>query len=96
MALYWRKPIHRSKIDLIPASQGVYKLYWVYGNVYRNERILQYIGESSNLRRRIKGHLEHRWWNWVEIALTKGMSRNQRLNQEYGLIQRRKPPYNIC
>ena len=95
MAIHWRNARHRSDLNQVPHAQGVYKLYWVVGTGRNCEWSIQYIGQSSNLNMRLHQHLQERWWNYVEYAVTSGWRRHQRLKQEKRLIIRHDPPYNV-
>ena len=90
-------------INKIPSSQGVYLFY------YEGEGLL-YVGETSNLRHRIRKHLDHSdrkelaRWLWehgsdslhVEIhVLSDATTASQRRAIELDLIHSRRPRFNI-
>lgn len=86
----WSDDIHLTELSRVPKVSGVYKLYWIYGNT----EVLQYIGQTDNLNRRLIQHTYYRWWNYARYAETRGVRRDGRINLEYRLIRHHLPPYN--
>jgi len=91
----WSRLIHYLELEdptvLLPSTQGVYKLYWIT----KSNRVLQYIGETVDLRRRLgHGHFHKNWWNHCQYSETKGYRESQRKDLEHSLISRHQPRYN--
>ena len=86
----WSDYIHRTELFRVPEVSGVYKLFWIYGNT----EVVQFIGLSNNLHRRINERTYFRWWNFAKFSETRGMRRNERMDLEYRLIARNYPAYN--
>jgi hypothetical protein len=95
-------PVHRLVLDELPRSQGVYLFF--------DDDQLLYVGETENLRSRIKKHLDHsdnkglaRWlWKFgteglnVELQLLDDATKsNARKAFELELIRSRNPVFNI-
>ena len=91
----WSRLIHYSELEdptlSLPSTQGVYKLYWVT----KSNSVLQYIGETVDLRQRLGyDHFHKKWWNHCQYSETKGYRESQRKDLECRLIRRHDPPYN--
>ncbi len=87
----WSRLIHQDEVpEKLPEGQGLYKLYWATSDGVS----LQYIGEASNLHRRLGQWRDYRFWNYCEFAQTTGYSQKRRRGLEVRLISLHKPPYN--
>ncbi len=91
-------------IETVPMTQGLYLF------TDSDSQQTLYVGETSNLRKRLSKHLEHsdnqglaRWiWEhgtgdiWVEYhVLPSSTSKKARKALEYELIQSRRPEFNV-
>ena len=98
---YWRE----SKIASLPARSGIYCVYACTYNAYRDTisiRKLLYIGESENIRERVRGH--ERWDAWrsklqhgEELCFNAALIRpeSDRERAEAAMIYEHKPPCNV-
>jgi site-specific DNA-methyltransferase (adenine-specific) len=95
-------PIHELRLEQVPMSQGLYLLY--------DSTQYLYVGESDNLRSRLKKHLDHSdnkgfaRWLWesgpeglhVEIhVLASDTATRARKALELELIRIRRPVFNV-
>jgi len=93
--LKWSKNLFREKLNNIPKKQGIYKLYWVMtGKDIKKNIVIQYVGQASNLNKKIKEMLEFHWWNVVKFAETPKFIRKKRIIKTHELINNYKPPYS--
>lgn len=96
---YWTE----SNIASLPAESGIYCVYACtdYPNKVQIRKLL-YIGESDNIRERVKGH--ERWDDW-KSELQRGeklcfnaaliSSESDRERAEAAMIYEHKPPCNV-
>ena len=95
-------PINEIIPDELPASQGIY--------LFISSGQLLYVGETENLRKRLKKHLEHSdnkglaHWIWeygteslhIELQILKsGTKTSVRKAIEIELIRSRQPVFNV-
>lgn len=98
---YWREP----NIGGLPASSGIYSVYACIhnraGDTVTLNRLI-YIGESADVRTRVKGH--DRWSDWrrqlrsgEELCFNAALigPEADRLRAEAAMIFRHKPPCNV-